>query len=142
MNVVLGPQDRFFANGSVAAFLGSPYRLTNAYHRMGVRLEGPSLKPIASLDMPSEPIVRGSVQVAGDGIATALLADHQTTGGYPNIATVLDSDLDAFTQLRPRDLVAFRAVTPEHRSAPECGLQRLAAIWLQSRDPAALWQSD
>jgi biotin-dependent carboxylase-like uncharacterized protein len=113
VHVVLGPQDRFFADDSVAAFLGVPYRLTNAYDRMGVRLEGPSLKPIASLDMPSEPIVRGSVQVAGDGVATVLLADHQTTGGYPKIATVLDADLDAFVQLRPSDMVAFRAITPE-----------------------------
>jgi allophanate hydrolase len=63
--------------------------------------------------MPSEAIVRGSVQVAGDGVATILLADHQTTGGYPKIATVVDSDLDAFVQLRPRDHVGFLAVTPQ-----------------------------
>lgn len=113
LHVVLGPQDRFFSRETVAAFLAGPYRLTDAYDRMGVRLQGPALPPRAPLDMPSEPIVRGSVQVAGDGVATVLLADHQTTGGYPKIATVIDTDLDAFVQLRPRDMMAFRAVTPE-----------------------------
>lgn len=110
--VVLGPQDRFFSQKTIETFLASPYRLTDAYDRMGVRLQGAALKPDGLLNMPSEAIVRGSVQVAGDGVATVLLADHQTTGGYPKIATVLDADLDAFAQLRPRDLVAFRQVTP------------------------------
>lgn len=114
LHVVPGPQDGFFAAGTFAAFLAGPYRLTDAYDRMGVRLQGPALPLNASLDMPSGPIVRGSVQVAGDGVATVLLADHQTTGGYPRIATVIDTDLDAFVQLRPRDMIAFRPVTPEH----------------------------
>jgi allophanate hydrolase subunit 2 len=61
----------------------------------------------------TEPILRGSVQVAGDGVASVLLADHQTTGGYPKIATVLDCDLDGLMQLRARDAVRFIAVTPE-----------------------------
>ena len=114
LHVVPGPQDGLFSAETVAAFLAGPYRLTDAYDRMGVRLQGPGLPLGAVLDMPSGPIVRGSVQVAGDGVATVLLADHQTTGGYPRIATVIDTDLDAFVQLRPRDAIAFRAVTPDH----------------------------
>ena len=113
LRVVLGPQDRFFAKEAISAFLSSPFRLTDSYDRMGVRLQGPALTPNVALDMPSEAIVRGSVQVAGDGVATLLLADHQTTGGYPRIATVIDSDLDAFTQLRPREFVSFQAISPE-----------------------------
>jgi allophanate hydrolase len=62
------------------------------------------------LSIPSEPIVRGSIQVAGDGVATVLLADHQTTGGYPKIATVVSADLDALTQLRAGDVVEFEPV--------------------------------
>ena len=117
IGVVLGPQDRFFAPETVAAFLESPFRLSGAYDRMGVRLQGPDLTPRAALDMPSEAILRGSVQVAGDGVATVLLADHQTTGGYPKIATVLDCELDGFVQHRPRDVIAFRAVTPDQAVA-------------------------
>jgi len=112
IRVVLGPQDRFFDSEAIQTLLSKPYILTDAYDRMGVRLSGPLLMPNATLDMPSEPIVRGSIQVAGDGVATVLLADHQTTGGYPKIATILSDDLDGFVQLRSRNTVRFEAVTP------------------------------
>lgn len=111
--VVLGPQERFFPAQTIAAFLSQPFALTEAYDRMGVRLSGPDLRPSAMLDMPSEAVARGSVQVAGDGVATVLLADHQTTGGYPKIATVIACDLDRFVQLRSRDRVRFTSVGPE-----------------------------
>jgi allophanate hydrolase len=113
LRISLGPQDRFFAPETLQDLLTSRFTLTSAYDRMGVRLSGPPLPPAAELSMPSEPIARGSIQVAGDGVATVLLADHQTTGGYPKIATVLDCDLDSFAQLRPRDAVSFHAVTPD-----------------------------
>lgn len=112
LRVVKGPQDRFFAPETYAELLNSAFFLTSAYDRMGVRLSGVPLVPTAELSMPSEPIPRGAIQVAGDGVATILLADHQTTGGYPKIACVLDSDLDAFVQLRSRDSVAFADVSP------------------------------
>lgn len=111
VRVTMGPQQRFFHSQAIAHFLSAGWRLTDAWDRMGVRLAGPSIAPVAKLDMPSEPIVRGSVQVAGDGVATVLLSDHQTTGGYPKIATVLECDLDAFVQLRPRESLMFRVVS-------------------------------
>lgn len=110
--VTIGPQERFFDAGTLARFLAGPWAVTDARDRMGVRLAGPGVAPAAALDMPSEPVLRGSVQVAGDGVASVLLADHQTTGGYPKIATVLDCDLDALAQLRPRDPLRFVPVTP------------------------------
>lgn len=113
VKVVLGPQDRFFSAETIETLLSRAFTLTDAYDRMGVRLAGPSLKPDAVLDMPSEPIVRGSIQVAGDGVAAVLLADHQTTGGYPKIATILSDHLDGFAQLRSRAQVAFSAISPQ-----------------------------
>lgn len=113
LRVVLGPQDRFFAAETVQTLLSSTFTLTDAYDRMGVRLSGPPLPPNAALDMPSEPIMRGCIQVAGDGVATVLLADHQTTGGYPKIATILSDDLDGFVQLRSRSVVRFEPITPK-----------------------------
>lgn len=112
LRATLGPQDRFFSAAQIAALTNSLWHLSDAYDRMGVRLSGPRLAPEATLDMPSEPVARGSVQVAGDGVATVLLADHQTTGGYPKIATALDADLDRFAQLRPRDAFRFELVSP------------------------------
>lgn len=113
LRVTPGPQQRFFSARTISDFLSGAWRMTDAWDRMGVRLAGPPIAPQAALDMPSGPVVRGSVQVAGDGVATVLLADHQTTGGYPRIATVLDCDLDGFVQLRPRDRVSFRPVSAE-----------------------------
>ena len=113
MHAVPGPQDRFFDPGALKEFFNSAYQLTDAYDRMGVRLQGPIVAPEAALSLPSQAILRGSVQVAGDGVPTVLLADHQTTGGYPKIATVLSDDLDGFAQLRPRDAVRFVAIGPQ-----------------------------
>lgn len=117
VRVVPGPQDRFFAPATLATLMSAPFRLSDGYDRMGVRLTGPALHPTAALTMPSEPIVRGSVQVAGDGVATVLLADHQTTGGYPKIATVIDADLDSFAQLRPHASLRFQPVDPSRAIA-------------------------
>jgi len=113
IRVVLGPQERFFSPATVNTFLSAPFALTDAYDRMGVRLRGPALRVRGPLDMPSEAIVRGSVQVSGDGAATILLADHPTTGGYPRIATVIGDDLDGLAQLRSHDIITFHPVTPE-----------------------------
>lgn len=111
VHVTKGPQDRYFSAAAWQEFLQGDWRLTPSGDRMGVRLSGPLLVPQGPLDMPSEPVVRGSVQVAGDGVATVLLADHQTTGGYPRVATVLDCDLDGLAQLRPRDRIRFIPLT-------------------------------
>lgn len=111
--VVIGPQDRFFAAETLDLLTAQEFTVTGAGDRQGLRLSGPALPIAGALDMPSEAALRGSVQVAGDGVATVLLADHQTTGGYPKIATILDCDLDRFAQLRAGDRLRFHAVRPE-----------------------------
>jgi biotin-dependent carboxylase-like uncharacterized protein len=108
--VVLGPQIGAFAGGSEAVLLGHEFAVTPASDRMGMRLSGPRLALNDALSIPSEPIVRGSIQVAGDGVASILSADHQTTGGYPKIATIVSADLDWVSQLRARDSLRFTAV--------------------------------
>lgn len=115
--VVIGPQERFFGADRLDVLLGATFHLTDAYDRMGVRLRGPSLAPSSALGIPSEPVLRGSIQVAGDGVPAVLMADHQTTGGYPKIATLVGSELDGFAQLRPHAAVAFRVVSPEQAVA-------------------------
>jgi len=112
IRVVLGPQDRYFEASSVAEFLSKPYTVAPAYDRMGMRLDGINLRLDEALSIPSEPILRGCVQVSGDGIPTVLLADHQSTGGYPKIATVVSNDTDVLSQRRGGDKVQFEAVSP------------------------------
>lgn len=111
IRVVAGPQDQHFAPGALDTLTGAPYRMTDAFDRMGVRLDGPALPLSNALSIPSEPILRGSIQVAGDGVPVVLLADHQTTGGYPEIATVVSADTDRLAQLRAGDAVRFKIVT-------------------------------
>lgn len=111
IRVVIGPQDQHFAPGAVETLTTTPYKMTDAFDRMGVRLDGTRLPLSDALSIPSEPILRGSIQVAGDGVPVVLLADHQTTGGYPKIATVLSPDTDRLAQLRAGDPVRFHTIT-------------------------------
>jgi allophanate hydrolase len=113
IRVVMGPQDRHFSDAALAAFQSQPFALTSAFDRMGVRLSGPELSLNGALSIPSEAITRGSVQVAGDGVPTVLLSDHQTTGGYPKIATVISGDVDRISQKRAGDPVRFVPVSPK-----------------------------
>ncbi|MEX3014630.1 biotin-dependent carboxyltransferase family protein [Gymnodinialimonas hymeniacidonis] len=133
--VVIGPQDARFVDGTTDLLCETPYRVTDAYNRMGMRLDGPTLELGDALSIPSEPIVRGSIQVAGDGVPTLLLADHQTTGGYPKIATMISADVDRATQLRAGEPLKFQAVsateavaiTRAHADARKAALDTLAA---------------
>jgi len=111
IRVVTGPQDQHFAPETVARFLSDSFTVSDAYDRMGMRLKGPELPLTGALSIPSEPIVRGSVQVSGDGVPTVLLADHQTTGGYPKIATVISPDIDRLAQYRAGQSLRCVAIT-------------------------------
>lgn len=113
IHVVPGPQERFFAPQSFRDVFEGSFAVSSQYNRQGIRLEGPPLTISASLDMPSEPIARGALQVDGSGQISALMADHQTTGGYPKIATILSTSQDSLVQLRPRQRLRFAAATAE-----------------------------
>jgi allophanate hydrolase len=113
LDIVLGPQERYFSPETQERLVSEAFTLTDAFDRMGVRLSGPMLEPAATLDMPSEPTAFGSIQVSGDGVPTVLLADHQTTGGYPKIATVVSVQIGGLVQHRTRSQISFRRVEPQ-----------------------------
>jgi allophanate hydrolase len=117
INLVVGPQERFFEKQALSSLFTGRYLLTTDFSRMAVRLEGPKLSIAAPLDMPSEGVLRGSLQVPGNGDPLVLMADHQTTGGYPKIATMISADQDAFAQLRPHQRVQFRNVKVDYAIA-------------------------
>jgi biotin-dependent carboxylase-like uncharacterized protein len=95
IRVVPGPQDDFFDDAAWQAFLGASYRVSREADRMGIRLEGPALahRPDKGREIVTDATVPGSVQVPGNGLPIVLLADGQTAGGYPKIATVASADL-------------------------------------------------
>ena len=78
---------------------------------MGYRLEGPPLLRRRTEEPISEPLAFGALQVPAAGEPILLMADRQTTGGYPKIATVISADLRVMAQRRPGDPVRFAALS-------------------------------
>lgn len=113
VRVILGPQDDYFTQAAIDALRESTYRVSRAADRMGLRLEGPALSHRDRFNIVSDGIAPGAIQVPGDAQPIILLADRQTTGGYPKIATVISSDLPALGRLRPGDEIRFETVTLE-----------------------------
>ena len=113
LRVVLGPQNDMFTDEDIRLFLSQEYKVTSQSDRMGIRLSGEPLKSKNGMDIISDGIVFGSVQVPNSGEPIILMADHQTTGGYAKIATVISVDLPRASQLLAGNTVRFKSVTVE-----------------------------
>lgn len=128
VRVVLGPQADFFTDEAIETFLSSEYVVSAQSDRMGFRLEGPALAHAKGYNIVSDGIVTGSIQVPGSGLPIVLMADAQTTGGYPKIATVISADIPVLGRRRPGHAVRFEAVTVAEAEA----LRRTQEqIWLE-----------
>jgi biotin-dependent carboxylase-like uncharacterized protein len=113
VRVLVGPHDDRFTAHALEMLLGSRYTVTAQSNRMGYRLDGPTLRHAGSADILSDATPIGSLQVPGSGQPILLMADRQTTGGYPKIATVISADLPLAGQLAPGDWIEFEACTRE-----------------------------
>lgn len=113
IRIVLGPQREYFTEEAVTTLLGAEFRVSKDADRMGMRLDGPVLQHSDGWDIVSDAIATGSIQVPGSGRPIVLLADHQTTGGYPKIATVSSVDLPRLGGRRPGDALRFAAIDIE-----------------------------
>ena len=137
IRVVLGPQDDYFTPEAIATFLGSEYTVSREADRMGIRLDGPKLTHAKGYNIVSDGIAPGAIQVPGNGLPIILLADRQSTGGYPKIATVISVDLPALGRASPGAKLMFDAVTVEVAQAlrREFGvrMQALAATLIAVR---------
>jgi allophanate hydrolase len=129
VRVVLGPQADYFTDGAVKTFLSSAYTVSPQSDRMGFRLEGPPLAHAKGYNIVSDGVMPGSIQVPGSGQPIVLMADHQTTGGYPKIATVISADLPVVGRRRPGRTIRFTAV--EVQEAEELRRKQEAAIQRQ-----------
>lgn len=108
LDVVLGPRDDWFTTVAVRLLLETPWQVSPASDRIGVRLDGPALERALTGELPSEPCLRGSIQVAADGQPIVFGPDHPVTGGYPVIAVVVDAHTDRLAQARPGQALRFR----------------------------------
>ena len=119
LGVVLGPRRDWFTDDAVSTFLRTAWTVTEDANRVGFRLDGPELARTPEREggeLPSEGVIRGSVQVPPSGRPTVFLADHPVTGGYPVIGVVTDADTDRAGQLRPGAAVRFRRVVLSEKS--------------------------
>jgi antagonist of KipI len=111
LRVMVGPHEDFFTRTAYDTLFGSRFTVTPASNRMGYRLEGPPLAHAGGVDILSDATPLGSIQVPASGQPILLMADRQTTGGYPKIATVITADMPLAGQLSPGDWIEFRACT-------------------------------
>ena len=109
-----------FPNAARDALTGGEFRIAPDSNRMGCRLEGPGVVAGGPLEILSEAVTFGTIQIPPSGKPIVLMADRQTVGGYPKIAEVAGVDLHLLAQLRPGDRLRFELVS----------LAQAQALWL------------
>ncbi len=110
LRAIAGPQSDCFSAADYRSFFTTQYTLSASSDRMGCRLRGAALKPAGGGNIVSDAVCAGAVQVPGDGQPVLLLADCQTTGGYPKIACVVSVEIPRAAQCAPGDKVRFEQI--------------------------------
>lgn len=124
VRVLAGPQADRFAVNALDVLQSAPYVVGEQSNRMGFRLEGPRLPHSAGADIISDATPLGVLQVPASGQPILLMADRQTAGGYPKLATVITADIGVAGQLGVGDSLAFVVCSPR---------EALAALIAQER---------
>ncbi|MGU3369715.1 5-oxoprolinase subunit C family protein [Bacillus mycoides] len=102
-----------FTEESIKSFFSKEYKVSNYADRMGYRLDGDVLNRVEEIEILSSPVTFGTIQVPNGGQPIILMADRQTTGGYPRIGNVISVDLPLLAQLKPGDYVTFEKISME-----------------------------
>jgi KipI family sensor histidine kinase inhibitor len=108
VRVMPGPQDGEVPQACLEGLLSTRFVVSSQSNRMGYRLSGDIL-PSGPGEMISDATFAGAIQVPPSGQPIILLADRQTTGGYPQVATIITADLPLVAQLAPGDWIEFAA---------------------------------
>lgn len=99
--VARGPRWEWLGASGWRDLLGRTWTVTADSNRVGVRLGGEPVPRARGGEVPSEGMIRGSVQLPPSGLPVILLADHPTTGGYPVVAVVASRSHSALAQAWP-----------------------------------------
>lgn len=110
VRVLPGPEFEWFSKKAIAQFFSNGHQLSQESNRMGYQLKTQLPAMENEEELISSGIVPGTIQVTRQGKPIILLADAQTTGGYPRIANIIEEDLDKIAQLKPGDEVWFSIV--------------------------------
>jgi len=122
IRIITGSQFAYLTEESKQKLFTKNFKITTQSDRMGYRLEGAKLKTSEHLEMISEAVSTGTIQVPPDGNPIILLSDRQTTGGYPKIAQVAAIDLPVVAQAKPGEKIHFQEISLE--KAQELYLRR------------------
>lgn len=106
------------------ALFAEAFRVSTDSNRVGVRLLGPGLRLGVPIELVSEPVAAGTLQLPPGGQPIALTAEHPTTGGYPRIGQIAEVDLARLAQRRPGDQVRFEMITLDAAFALLCRRER------------------
>ncbi len=105
--VLPGNEWNWLSENEKEAFIRSEFIISPQSDRMGYKLVGNKISPINKMELVSSPVCFGTIQLLPDGNLILLMADHQTTGGYPGIATVITAHHSILAQKRPGSLIHF-----------------------------------
>ncbi|MGP4082751.1 biotin-dependent carboxyltransferase family protein [Pseudalkalibacillus sp. R45] len=122
LRVIPGREWDSFTKESQAKLTSTEFELTPQSDRMGFRFKGEQLELSDQVEMISEAVTFGTIQVPSEGNLIALLADRQTTGGYPKIAQIASVNFSKVAQLKPGEKVRFKLIT--HREAETLYLEQ------------------
>lgn len=111
VRVVAGGEFDELTATSERAFLNENFKVSRESNRMGFRLSGEALFLLSTKDLVSAGVTFGTLQLLPDGQLIMLMADHQTSGGYPRVANVIGTDLPVLAQLGYGDKVGFQLVS-------------------------------
>jgi biotin-dependent carboxylase-like uncharacterized protein len=138
IRVIPGPQEEMISPAGLDTFYGSVFRVSPESDRMGYRLEGGRVDHAGGADIISDAIPCGAVQVPGHGSPIVMLADRQTTGGYPKISVAIGADIPLLAQLSPGDSLSFRKTGI---TEAETELRSMAENLSSIRAMTAAWRS-
>jgi allophanate hydrolase len=109
IRAITGPHAQRFTDEADSLFFRSEFQVEPASDRMGTRLSGPRIAAREG-EILTSGVVAGAVQIPSGGAPIVLLAEHQATGGYPVIATVISADLGLVAQRLPGERLRFARV--------------------------------
>ena len=124
LRVVAGPEYDLLTGISQHALFTKEFVVSRQSDRMGFRLQGPTLFRLNDSEILSSGTTFGTIQLLPDGQMIVLMADHQTTGGYPRIATIVSVDLPLIAQLGPGDEVLFELIDLEQAECLALNFER------------------
>lgn len=137
LRVLPGPDYDLFTLDSRQRFFSQPWGISHHSNRMGLRLKGGALEYENEVNLLSAGVLPGDVQVPPDGQPIVLANDAQTTGGYPRIASVIQSDMWQLAHLPPLTSVYFLPATlREAQEAKERQQHYLERLQIQVENSA------